>query len=59
MGTAISHSYAVIDTGKFQKRQSTYEREQARMPVYYQRECIYYQVITLWCLLNVALSFIS
>jgi len=35
MRVAISYSYAVIVTGKFQKRLSTYEREQVRMLVYY------------------------
>jgi len=35
MRAAISRSYAVIITGKFQKRLSTYGRAQIRMPVYY------------------------
>jgi len=35
MRAAISHSYAVVVTVKFQKRLSTYGKEQARMPVYY------------------------
>jgi len=35
MHAAISHSYAVIVTGKFQKRLSTYGREQVRMLVCY------------------------
>jgi len=35
MHEAISHSYAVIITGKFQKRLSTYGKKQVRMLVYY------------------------
>jgi len=35
MHAAIRHSYSVIIIGKFQKRLSTYGREQIKMPVYY------------------------
>jgi len=35
MHAAISHSYAVVLAGKFQKRLFTCGREQVRMPVYY------------------------
>jgi len=32
MHAAISHGYSVIATGKFEKRLSTYRREQVKMP---------------------------
>jgi len=35
MCAVINRSYAVVVTGKFQERLSTYGREQIRIPVYY------------------------
>jgi len=35
MCVVISYSYTVVVTGKFQKRLSTYGREQVKMAVYY------------------------